>query len=78
MNESQLTDDLRAALDEATAGLGATPGMAVLARASGRRRRATRGRSPLARWLRCTAAPPPAASASATVSAPMPAASPRR
>jgi hypothetical protein len=43
MNESQLTDDLRAALDEATAGMGATPGMAVRARASGRRRRATRG-----------------------------------
>jgi len=43
MNESQLTDDLRAALDEVTAGLRATPGMAVRARASGRRRRATRG-----------------------------------
>jgi hypothetical protein len=43
MNESQLTDDLRAALDEATAGLRATPGMAVRARASGRRRRTTRG-----------------------------------
>lgn len=43
MNESQLTDDLRAALDEATAGMGATPGMAVRARASGRRHRATRG-----------------------------------
>jgi hypothetical protein len=43
MNESQLTDDLRAALDEETAGLRATPGMAVRARASGRRRRTTRG-----------------------------------
>jgi hypothetical protein len=43
MNESQLTDDLRAALDEATAGLRATPAMAVRARASGRRRRTTRG-----------------------------------
>jgi hypothetical protein len=43
MNESQLTDDLRAALDEVTAGLRATPGMAVRARAKGRRRRTTRG-----------------------------------
>jgi hypothetical protein len=43
MNETQLTDDLRAALDEATAGMAATPGLAVRARASGRRRRATRG-----------------------------------
>lgn len=43
MSESQLTDDLRAALDEATAGMGATPGMAVRARAGGRRHRATRG-----------------------------------
>lgn len=42
MNESQLIDDLRTALDEASSGIGASPGMAVRARASARRRRATR------------------------------------
>jgi hypothetical protein len=42
MNESQLIDDLRVALDDATARLGAQPGAAQRARAAGRRRRATR------------------------------------
>jgi hypothetical protein len=43
MNESQLIDDLRVALDDATAHLGAQPGATQRARATGRRRRATRG-----------------------------------
>jgi hypothetical protein len=43
MNDSQLTEDLRAALDEVTASVGAKPGLAARARAAGRRRRVTRG-----------------------------------
>ncbi|HUZ25170.1 MAG TPA: hypothetical protein VMV07_15550 [Streptosporangiaceae bacterium] len=43
MNEPQLIEDLRVALDDATARLDAPPHAAERARARGRRRRATRG-----------------------------------
>jgi hypothetical protein len=43
MSESQLAEDVRAALDEATAGLRVPAGAAALARARGRRRRVGRG-----------------------------------
>jgi hypothetical protein len=43
VNDSQLTEGLRAALDEVTASVGARPGLAARARTAGRRRRATRG-----------------------------------
>jgi hypothetical protein len=43
MNESQMIEDLRSALDDATGHVGARPGMAQRARAGGRRRRAVRG-----------------------------------
>ena len=43
MNESQLIEDLRSALDDATSQVGARPGLAERARAGGRRRRTARG-----------------------------------
>jgi hypothetical protein len=43
MNEPQLIEDLRVALDDATVHVGARPDAAERARAQGRRRRATRG-----------------------------------
>jgi hypothetical protein len=43
MDESQLAEDVRVALDEATEGLRVSPGMAARARTRGRRRRAGRG-----------------------------------
>jgi hypothetical protein len=43
MSESQLAEDVRAAVEEATAGLRAPAGAAVRARSRGRRRRAARG-----------------------------------
>ena len=42
MNESQLIEDLRSALDDATSHVGARPGLAERARAGGRRRRTVR------------------------------------
>ena len=42
MNESQLIEDLRCALDDATSHVGARPGLAERARAGGRRRRTVR------------------------------------
>ena len=43
MNESQMIEDLRSALDDATRHVGARPGLAERARAGGRRRRTARG-----------------------------------
>ena len=43
MNESQMIEDLRSALDDATSHVGARPGLAERARAGGRRRRTVRG-----------------------------------
>jgi anti-sigma factor RsiW len=43
MNESQMIEDLRSALDDATSHVGARPGLAERARAAGRRRRTVRG-----------------------------------
>jgi hypothetical protein len=43
MNESQLIEDLRGAVQDATCDVGARPGLAARARAGGRRRRAVRG-----------------------------------
>jgi hypothetical protein len=43
MNESQMIEDLRGALDDATSHVGARPGLAERARAGGRRRRTVRG-----------------------------------
>jgi hypothetical protein len=43
MNESQMIEDLRSALDDATSHVGARPGLAERARAGGRRRRTARG-----------------------------------
>jgi len=43
MNDSQMIEDLRSALDDATSHVGARPGLAQRARAVGRRRRAVRG-----------------------------------
>src|SRR5436305_2107686 len=43
MSESQLAEDVRAAVEEATAGLRAPAGAAVRARSRARRRRAARG-----------------------------------
>jgi hypothetical protein len=43
MDESQMIEDLRSALDDATSHVGARPGLAERARAGGRRRRTVRG-----------------------------------
>jgi hypothetical protein len=43
MNESQMIEDLRSALDDATSHVVARPGLAERARAGGRRRRTVRG-----------------------------------
>jgi hypothetical protein len=43
MNESQIIEDLRSALDDATSHVCARPGLAERARAGGRQRRAVRG-----------------------------------
>ena len=43
MNESQLAEDVRVALDEATDGVRGSAGLAARARSKGRRRRVGRG-----------------------------------
>ena len=43
MNESQMIEDLRSALDDATSHVSAPPGLAERARAGGRRRLTVRG-----------------------------------